>query len=273
MYLSKLERKYANDNAIDALDDKLQSSNKIYFHRELAIRSLLNFRIDLLTITDTSGISDEREATLDNLFPDHPHTLRPRVFKNKKVVFLSARVHPGETQSSFVINGFLKFLLRDNDSRAEALRKKYVFKLLPMLNPDGVVHGHYRTDSQGVNLNRVYSNPSLKLHPPIYAARKLILYAHHRQEVLVQESETCFLLPNEESEIATKDASFPDLPKIDFKASSDAGSSTTNAGISSATTTPSHWLRSSGSCSNNQQSSTSSLLSPFVTSKSGISQM
>ena len=145
MYLSKLERKYANDK-VESLDaEKLQASHhKIYFHRELVIRSLLNFRIDLLTITDTSGISDEREATLDNLFPDHPHTLRPRVFKNKKVVFLSARVHPGETQSSFVINGFLKFLLRDNDSRAEALRKKYVFKLIPMLNPDGVVHGHYR---------------------------------------------------------------------------------------------------------------------------------
>ena len=268
MYLSKLERKYGNDGAIDDLLEKEKlPTNKIYFHRELVIRSLLNFRIDLITITDTSGIGEEREATLDNLFPDHPHTPRPRLFKNKKVVFLSARVHPGETQSSFVINGFLKFLLRDNDSRAEALRRKYVFKMIPMLNPDGVVHGHYRTDSQGVNLNRVYSNPSLKQHPPIYAARKLILYAHHRQEVLepVQEPFETFLPSTEGSESNTTvkdDASYPDLPKIDFKVAGSGAGTMPAAGTSSA----SHWLRSS--CSN--QPSTSSLLSPFVTSKSGM---
>jgi hypothetical protein len=34
-----------------------------------------------------------------------------------------------------------------------------------------------------VNLNRVYGNPSLSLHPTIYAARKLILYAHLGKDV------------------------------------------------------------------------------------------
>lgn len=174
-YLNRLERKYANPELVSE-----SPPSKIYFHRELAIRSLLNFRVDLLTISDSNGISEEREPLLENLFPDHPHTLRPRVFKNKKTVFVSARVHPGETQSSFVMIGFIKFLLRENDARAEALRRKYVFKLIPMLNPDGVVHGHYRTDTRGVNLNRVYGSPSLELHPTIYAAKKLILYAHHR---------------------------------------------------------------------------------------------
>ena len=119
----------------------------------------------------------------EHLLLDYPHTVRARLFKNKKVIFVSARVHPGETQSSYVMNGFIKFLLKENDPRAEALRRKYVFKLIPMLNPDGVVHGHYRTDSRGVNLNRVYASPSLELHPQIYAARKLILYAHYRKEI------------------------------------------------------------------------------------------
>lgn len=87
-------------------------------------------------------------------------------------------MHPGEVPSSHVMNGVLKGLLKDTDV-ARLLREKFVFYIVPIINPDGVYRGHYRTDRNGVNLNRYYINPNPKDHPPIYAIKKFILHLHN----------------------------------------------------------------------------------------------
>uniref|UniRef100_A0A803TJI6 Cytosolic carboxypeptidase-like protein 5 n=1 Tax=Anolis carolinensis TaxID=28377 RepID=A0A803TJI6_ANOCA len=158
------------------------SLDSIYYHREVLCFSLDKLRVDLLTITSHHGMQEEREARLEKLFPDK-NTPRPHCFLGKRVFFLSSRVHPGETPSSFVFNGFLEFILREDDPRAQMLRRMFVFKLIPMLNPDGVVRGHYRTDARGVNLNRQYLDPDADQHPAVYGAKAVMLYHHVHNRV------------------------------------------------------------------------------------------
>ncbi|CAF0969548.1 unnamed protein product [Brachionus calyciflorus] len=154
----------------------------IYYHRELLCYSLDKRRIDLITISACNDTTFEPEPRFDyeNLFPTSEENPNQRCLKfdQKRVYILTSRVHPGETPASFVFNGFLEFILRKDDPRAKILRKNFVFKLIPLLNPDGVSRGHYRTDQFGVNLNRVYKDPDFDKHPSIYAVKSVIVYHH-----------------------------------------------------------------------------------------------
>ena len=45
-------------------------------------------------------------------------------------------------------------LLTSRTKEADVLRQNFVFKIIPMLNPDGVIYGNYRCGLAGVDLNR-----------------------------------------------------------------------------------------------------------------------
>lgn len=85
----------------------------------------------------------------------------------KKIVVLTGRVHPGESNASFMMEGFINFITSE-DIIAVELRKRIIFKIIPFTNPDGVIAGNYRTSYSGNDLNRRYANPHPKLHPIVY---------------------------------------------------------------------------------------------------------
>ena len=58
-----------------------------------------------------------------------------------------------------MIEGVIDFLIGDS-KEAEYLRENCVFKIFPMVNPDGVVHGNNRCSLAGVDLNRRWKNPN-----------------------------------------------------------------------------------------------------------------
>lgn len=82
-----------------------------------------------------------------------------------------------------MMQGAIEFLLSEA-REAKILRRNFVFKIIPMLNPDGVVYGNYRCSLLGVDLNRRWNKPSSILHPTIYHAKKLIEVFHEMQEVI-----------------------------------------------------------------------------------------
>jgi hypothetical protein len=99
----------------------------------------------------------------------------PEEIAQRGMCVISARVHPGESNSSFMVKGVIDFLL-DASEHAQFLRDQFVWKIVPMLNPDGVVNGNHRCSLSGKDLNREFINPDRFLNPTIYFLKELVRY-------------------------------------------------------------------------------------------------
>jgi hypothetical protein len=137
---------------------------KLFLHRKLLCRSIAGNRCDMLTIFERSEHVSET-------------TKRPSII-------ISGRVHPGEANASYVIHGILEFLTSE-DPDAKLLRKVFIFKIIPMLNPDGVIHGNYRCSLSGSDLNRCYSETYPTVHPTITALKSVLKATTSRRHVLL----------------------------------------------------------------------------------------
>lgn len=151
----------------------------MYYHREVLCKTLDLHNVELLTISDTSGMRNDRMPLLCTkrgipCSSATGSTERPFRFNNKLYVVLTARVHPGECPSSHMMHGCIDFLLNRSDPRAAALRQRFVFFIVPMINPDGVIRGHSRGDACGVDLNRMYRNPCFVKHPAPFCIRLVL---------------------------------------------------------------------------------------------------
>eukprot|EP01017_Pseudomicrothorax_dubius_P030176 TRINITY_DN3736_c0_g1_i4.p1 TRINITY_DN3736_c0_g1~~TRINITY_DN3736_c0_g1_i4.p1 ORF type:complete len:304 (+),score=75.68 TRINITY_DN3736_c0_g1_i4:107-1018(+) len=80
---------------------------------------------------------------------------------------------------------YLIAFLVGSSAEAAILRDKYVFKIVPMLNIDGVVNGNYRCNLAGVDLNRQWQDPSRKLHPTIYHTKQMIKKIREEREIVL----------------------------------------------------------------------------------------
>lgn len=80
--------------------------------------------------------------------PDHPSLSHHRALTPHPLI-----PRPPPPPPSPPRQGVIDFLTSDHPA-ARALRSSFVFKVVPMLNPDGVANGSYRCSLAGCDLNR-----------------------------------------------------------------------------------------------------------------------
>ncbi|NWR60416.1 CBPC2 carboxypeptidase, partial [Bucorvus abyssinicus] len=124
-------------------------------------RSLAGNTIYLLTITSPSGMAAAKRA-----------------------VVLSARAHPGESGGSWAMQGLLDFLLSGH-ADAQLLRQLFIFKVVPMLNPDGVVVGNSRCSLVGRDPNRAYRTALGSAFPGVWHLRAMVERVLAEREVVL----------------------------------------------------------------------------------------
>ena len=85
--------------------------------------------------------------------------------------WIIARQHPGESMAEWLVEGLLERLLDPDDPVSRELLSRAVFYVVPNMNPDGSRRGHLRTTALGVNLNRVWHDPSMGRCPEVAVVR------------------------------------------------------------------------------------------------------
>lgn len=82
--------------------------------------------------------------------------------KNKEVILILGRQHPCETVGSFIAEGIVKYLTQRH-TISSFLFKTFDVVIIPMVNPDGVIHGSSRCNMAGFDLNRQWGEYIIKV--------------------------------------------------------------------------------------------------------------
>ena len=92
----------------------------------------------------------------------------------RKVIWIIARQHPGESMAEWFVEGLLDRLLDRSDPVGRRLLERAVFHIVPNMNPDGSARGNLRTNAAGANLNREWMEPTMEKSPEVFVVRARI---------------------------------------------------------------------------------------------------
>ena len=141
---------------------KNENDKYIFFNRRNLCSTIIGNTVEFFTINNSTSI--------------FPYIINNDSSKSrlKNGIVLFGRQHPSETVGSWTLKGAIDFLMGESDE-AKYLRDNFIFKIIPMINVDGVICGNTRTSLSGCDLNRRWSNPNILLHPEIFYCKEMIM--------------------------------------------------------------------------------------------------
>ena len=78
-----------------------------------------------------------------------------------------------------MIEGIIQYLTslykQCDESNRNLDLNNFIFKIVPMVNVDGVIHGNTRGELMGIDPNRMWKKPLKRLCPTVNAIKKQIL--------------------------------------------------------------------------------------------------
>ena len=84
-----------------------------------------------------------------------------------EAILVLGRQHPCETVGSFIAEALMQALTRPEPA-VQWLLENFEVIVVPMVNPDGVIHGMSRTNMAGLDLNRHWGDHIIKVtHCPL----------------------------------------------------------------------------------------------------------
>ncbi|KAI9584627.1 cytosolic carboxypeptidase 6 isoform X2 [Glossina fuscipes] len=140
---------------LNFIENRHQNDKK--FVRTSLAKSLQNRNIDLITIDEISCKSKSLRTERSFI----------------RVIVILSRSYGNASPASYMCQGFVEFLLSTHKI-AKILRENFVFKIVPMANPDGVFLGNNRCNLIGQDTNRIWHVANEYLHPEIYAIKNML---------------------------------------------------------------------------------------------------
>jgi len=128
-------------------------------------QATLNKTLDNVSSSQSLPLNLKELYTLKNIYQNS---------NNKKYIIMMARSYGFDTTSSYFLKDVLELLVNSKQKGFPQILDRYIFVLIPMLNPDGVYQGYSKVDGDFNVQGDVIMKSSPEISREIFAVKEFV---------------------------------------------------------------------------------------------------